>query len=366
VSIHILGITAYRRDSAAALIRDGELVAAAREESFSRCGGDAAFPTAAIEYCLREADLSPGAIDLVVYCDVLQSGGGVRSLVTALRRTQLQVMLRRGLAALLGSGRHALPPLTLVTRQQAQAELSALVELQSDLAVGETSRADDAACAIGAALHGWHQQLDRAPQGARAPLPWLGPWFGSGGVCAWLDELGVTYRRLDDEVLCETVAQRLASGVVVGWMQGRLEFCRRSFGGRSILVAPQSPLLPALLDRSGAQPLLLTLDRQHARTWLETAADLRVKLTPPDENSFHLVDADRQPRLHQLLLRLARSGIPLLVSVDLRTGDEPLVATPVDAYRCFLRSDLDALVIEDVLLLRAQQPLWDESLLPDH
>ncbi len=364
MATYILGITAYRRDSAAVLIRNGDIVAAAREESFSRRRGDAAFPAAAIDYCLREAQLPPGAIDLVVFCDLLQSGGGLRSLVTALRRTQLQVMLRRELATLIGSGRHALPPLALISYPLATVELASLAENTADSFEAAELWQGDAACAIGAALHGWHQQLGNARRDQRTIPAWLGPWFGSDGIRSWLDELGVIYRRLDADALTEAVMQQLYAGAAVGWLQGRQEFCARSFGARSILMAPRASVVRKVRGTGEATvPLLLTLNARAAVDWLQQPAQAGLSdlCSSSNGHAIHVVDDSAQPRLHQLLTRVARSGWPLLVSVDFRSDDEPLVATPIDAYRCAMRRELDCLVIEELMLLKAQQPLWEEG-----
>ncbi len=360
MATYILGVTAYARDSAAALLRDGEIVAAAREASFSRKRGDAAFPASAIEYCLQEARRSLDAVDLVLFCDLLQSGGGLRSIVTALRRTQLQVMLRRELAALAGCGRHTQPPLAVVTRTQA---LAALADMPEPIADAHTHAHADlslwrsaAAMAPGAALHYWQAQLDH-PVVRVGAGPWLGPWFGGDGIAAWLDEQGFAYRRLDDDALVFTVAQRLLRGESVGWLQGRLEFCERSCGGRSILVAPGAARLVSYLSRQ--PPLLLVLDAARARDWLQQPAQAALRAQLGDA-SLQVVTAVAQPRLHRLLQRLADGGLPLLIGFDLRDGEEPLVATPIDAYRCFLRAELDSLVMEDLLLVRREQPLWEE------
>lgn len=367
----ILGITAYRSDSAAALLRDGEIVAAVREESFSRRRGDAAFPAAAIGYCLRETQLTLAEIDQIVFCDALQGGGGLGNIVSTLRRAQLQVMLRRELAALGGEGLLALPSLTLISRPQAAAELRTFAELCPGVGDGDSLWRNDAACAIGATLHLWHEQLGNprravesfAPHGA----PWFGPWFGSDGLCDWLDELGVAYRRLDDAALIDEVGRLLVAGRVVGWLQGRQEFGARSFGARSILGDPRAPALRTLLGRNrrtNAPPLAATLDLRQARDWLQLPARAAVRQlfgAAPGDPCCHLIDGTAQPRLYRLLDLFARSsGCPLLANASFCGGDEPLVATPVDAYRCFMRSDIDCLVMEDVILLKAQQPLWEE------
>jgi predicted NodU family carbamoyl transferase len=358
VATHILGITAWHRDSAAALIRDGEVVAAVCEKRFSSRRGDQGFPVEAVTYCLREAQLPLDAVDVVLFCDLLQSGGGLRSLVTALRRSQLRAMLRRELTALAGSGRHALPPLALATRRQAQAALSELPELlpgaDAELSVWQGA----AAAAAGAALHYWQEQLGQSRVGA-VTSPWLGPWFGGDGIAAWLDEQRLAYRCLAEDDLVRIVAQRLMHGESIGWLQGRLEFCERSLGGRSILIASAASRLEHQLSQQA--PVLFVLDEAKAREWLRQPAQ-RALAAQVSTAPLHVVTAALQPRLHRLLRQLADHGLPLLLGFDLREAGEPLAAAPVDAYRCFLRRELDHLVMEDLLLSRREQPLWDEAL----
>lgn len=346
MAIHILGITAHHRDSAAVLLRDGDIVAAACEESFSRRSGDASFPVAAIDYCLREAQLAPAALDLIIHCDPLARGGALGGVVTALRRARLQLLLRRSLP---GGDRHT-PPLALIARSQAVAELDLLP-------VDDPRWRGDAACAIGAALHGWRRHVAHLPP---VPSPWLGPWFGSDGIRAWLDESGFAYRQPGDEALTTEIAALLQDGAAIGWLQGRLEFGGRSLGARSILLAPGSPALTSLFGPNGNAPLLLTGDARAARDWLSQPAQRVIRARLAADAPLHVVGAAAQPRLHALLERLAEEGSPLLLCGDLRGDGEPLAAAPVDAYRCFMRASLDALVLENLLLLQRQQPLWEE------
>jgi carbamoyltransferase len=262
--------------------------------------------------------------------------------------------------------------------------------------------AGDAGGALGAALFVWHQLLDQP----RTPDPLglqqgslCGPAFSREQVRAELDRTAAVYEEVDDEAdLCEQVAAELADGKVVGWMQGRMEFGPRALGSRSILGDPRRadmqsrmnlkikfresfrPFAPSVLaesadkffdvPRGGDSPHMVLVApirddiRQASTTSSATGLD-RLKtprlplpaVTHVDWSArLQTVDAARFPRFHRLITEFERrTGCPVLVNTSFNVRGEPIVCTPADAWRCFLGTDIDVLVIENFVLRKERQ-----------
>jgi carbamoyltransferase len=266
--------------------------------------------------------------------------------------------------------------------------------------------AGDAGGSLGAALFTWYQLLDkpRAPHGRDSQKgSLLGPKFDTRDICAWLDGQGVTYHRASSESeLLERVARLLTEEKIVGWFQGRMEFGPRALGARSIIGDARSTKMQATMNlkikfRESFRPFApivleseahkwFDLDDDHASPYMlivapvlpehrvpidaatlqtmETDPDLRNRVNVPRstipavthvDNSARLqtVDESRNPRLTALLEEFHRqTGCPVLVNTSFNVRGEPIVCTPQDAYRCLLATDMDALVLEDVLVLK--------------
>jgi carbamoyltransferase len=262
--------------------------------------------------------------------------------------------------------------------------------------------AGDAGGSLGAALFVWHQLLDneRAPQGRdRQRGSFLGPHYNRDDVVACLSRHGATYRLVDDEVeLCDLVAGLLADGAVVGWFQGRMEFGPRALGARSILGDPRSPRMQSVMNqkikfRESFRPFAPAVLLDHVDDWFERTAGEEspymclvapvaaaqrtaaagahahgfdklgvVRSTIPAVTHVDLsarlqtVDAERHGRFHLLLERFhRRTGCPVLVNTSFNVRGEPIVCSPDDAFRCFMATGMDVLVVEDAVLLKAEQ-----------
>jgi carbamoyltransferase len=267
--------------------------------------------------------------------------------------------------------------------------------------------AGDAGGALGAALFVWHQLLEQprpAPTGDSQKGSLLGPAFTSDDICRFLDGVGATYQRAPDEgALLSRVVDLLAAERVVGWFQGRMEFGPRALGARSILGDPRSQAMQATMNlkikfRESFRPFAPIVLQEEASRWfaidaghespymlivapvrddhrlpippdqqatMATDPDLRVRLSVPRSDipavthvdgsaRLQTVDATRNPRLSRLLHAFQdRTGCPVLVNTSFNVRGEPIVCTPEEAYRCFLATEMDALVLEDVLLLKA-------------
>ena len=262
--------------------------------------------------------------------------------------------------------------------------------------------AGDAGGALGAALAVWHQYADRprqpqVPDAMAGAL--LGPRYSDDEVEAQLTHVGAAYERLDEDALLSRVASLLASENVVGWMQGPMEFGPRALGGRSILGDARSarmqsvmnlkikfresfrPFAPAVLAEDaetyfelvGSSPYMLQVANVREVFRCEASAEDRKRQGLDRLNSLRsdfpaithvdysarvqTVSTDQNPRFHALLDRFkALTGHGILVNTSFNVRGEPIVRTPEDAYRCFVNTEMDYLVIENFLLKREDQP----------
>jgi len=262
--------------------------------------------------------------------------------------------------------------------------------------------AGDAGGALGAALFAWYQLLGRprdnhGKDAQKGSL--LGPSYTAEETRRFLDSQGAVYTRheTEDEV-CDVIASLLAEQNVVGHMAGRMEFGPRALGSRSILGDARSPEMQSTMNlkikfRESFRPFAPAILRDHAHEYFEMEPDedspymLLVaplkseKRLPVDEAAEGLdklrqqrstvpaithvdysarvqtVDHERHPRFARVLERfLAKTGCPVLINTSFNVRGEPIVNTPEDAYRCFMATDMDALVIDDFVLLKADQP----------
>lgn len=265
--------------------------------------------------------------------------------------------------------------------------------------------AGDAGGALGVAQFIWHQLLDKPrspgrPDGQAGS--WLGPAFDSETTEAFLKREGAVFQKFaNDETLCDAVADLLASEKVVGWMQGRMEFGPRALGSRSILGDARSTNMQSVMNlkikfRESFRPFAPSILRDHASEYFELderhespymllVADVREdkRCALPQEQSdvrgleklgvvrsvvpaithvdnsarVQTVDPERHGRYHRLLSRFhAKTGSPVVINTSFNVRGEPIVCTPEDAWNCFLATNMDALVIGDLLMLRSEQP----------
>ena len=265
--------------------------------------------------------------------------------------------------------------------------------------------AGDAGGALGAALLVSHQLLGapRAVGGRGDSLKgsYLGPAFAPHQVAAFLDSQEVPHQRVEDEdERADLVADALADGKVVGWFSGRMEFGPRALGARSILGDPRRsdtqstmnlkikfresfrPFAPAVLaeksaeyfELEGASPYMLLVapvkrERQvpMAQSVLEgddmlpilsqSRSDIPAVTHVDYSARVQTVTADGKPDFHKILRAFhAKTDCPVIVNTSFNVRGEPMVCTPQDAYRCFMRTEMDLLVLEDCLLWKSEQP----------
>jgi carbamoyltransferase len=233
----------------------------------------------------------------------------------------------------------------------------------------------------------------------------LGPRYSNDAIAHFLTETGMPHKRHASEAeLLDDVAQMIAAGKIVGWFHGRMEFGPRALGARSIIGDPRSPTMQAAMNlkikfRESFRPfapvvlreraadcfdvrpgqespymLLVAAVREQHRVALSAAdqktmteaGDLRQRvnvvrsafpaITNVDYSArLQTVDEPRHGRFYRLLKRFeALTGCPVLVNTSFNVRGEPIVCTPQEACRCFLATDMDALVLEDFVLRKEQ------------
>jgi carbamoyltransferase len=273
--------------------------------------------------------------------------------------------------------------------------------------------AGDAGGALGAALYATHVGLEQprhvSPSGRDAQHgSYLGPAYSSAQIRAFLDRASYPYSRVTDrEERARRIAEALASGKVIGLMSGRMEFGPRSLGARSILADPRGadmqskvnlkvkyresfrPFAPAVLqervsdffEMTGESPYMLLVApvREALRNPFDLAAFRRgmadmipevnkvrsslPAITHVDYSArVQTVNAEDQPEFHAILRTFEElTACPVLINTSFNVRGEPIVNTPQDAYRCFMRTDMDLLVLEDCLLEKVEQPKSPEG-----
>ena len=267
--------------------------------------------------------------------------------------------------------------------------------------------AGDAGGSLGAALLGYHRyfgaERSYKNRGDRMQRSYLGPAFNSDSIRTTLAAFNATYVELNDAELYSRTAQLIASGKVVGWFQGRMEFGPRALGARSILADPRNPRMQAEINlkikfREGFRPFAPSVLATRAAEFFElgAASPYMLLVAPVAEphripvaagtgekwgierlnvprsdipavthldGSARIQTVDEENgRFYLLLKEFERlTGCPVLVNTSFNVRGEPIVCTPADAYRCFMRTNLDSLVIENFLLLREQQPPFGEG-----
>jgi carbamoyltransferase len=261
--------------------------------------------------------------------------------------------------------------------------------------------AGDAGGAVGAALAAYHlfKGQPRQTNGADGMSgAFLGPNFAQAEIEQRLTAAGAKFAVLGEDEMIESTAQALAGQKAVGWFQGRMEFGPRSLGARSILGDPRSPAMQKNLNlkvkyRESFRPFAPAVLREDVAEWFDHVSDSpymlivanvkdekRRAMTADEEALFGIdklnvarseipavthvdysariqtVHGDTNPLFHRLLSRFkALTGCPVLVNTSFNVRGEPIVCTPEDAFRCFMGNELDALVVGNCVLQKAEQ-----------
>ncbi len=231
----------------------------------------------------------------------------------------------------------------------------------------------------------------------------LGPSFSNEDIAQWLTEQGASATYLTDEVVFDCIADELISGKVVGWFQGRMEFGPRALGGRSILGDARNPAMQSQMNqkikyRESSRPFAPSVLHERVAEYfaLETASPYLLLVSPIQKQRqriltteqhtlsglallhiprsdipavthvdysarIHTVHQETNPRYYQLLKAFEqKTGCGVLINTSFNVRGEPIVCSPEDAYRCFMRTEMDVLVLENWVLYKAAQPPWRE------
>ena len=267
--------------------------------------------------------------------------------------------------------------------------------------------AGDAGGALGAALSVWYRYL-----GNERPNPngydsqqgsYLGPSFSNEAVKTFLKSKGYPYHGLNGDKRASVIAEQIAEGKIVGYMAGRMEFGPRALGARSILGDPRRkdtqtvmnlkikyresfrPFAPSVLEEKASEyfdagrpsPYMLLVANvreerrlpQPSREGMSMLERLKVKrsdipaITHLDYSArLQTVNQRDKPDYHEVISEFEKlTGCAVVVNTSFNVRGEPIICTPADAYRCFMRTEMDVLVIEDSILFKKEQPPWEES-----
>ncbi len=267
--------------------------------------------------------------------------------------------------------------------------------------------AGDAGGAMGAALSVWYRYL-----GNDRPNPndndsqqgsYLGPSFSNEAVRTFLESKGYPFHRLNGSETSRAVAEQVAEGKIVGYMAGRMEFGPRALGARSILGDPRRqdtqtvmnlkikyresfrPFAPSVIEEKASEYfemnrpspyMLLVADVQKERRISQPSRDgvsmlerLKVKrsdipaVTHLDYSArLQTVNRTHKPDYYDVISEFEKlTGCAVIVNTSFNVRGEPIICSPEDAYRCFMRTEMDVLVMEDCILFKEEQPPWQES-----
>jgi carbamoyltransferase len=262
---------------------------------------------------------------------------------------------------------------------------------------------------VGVALLIYHKLLghDRHPMTEADSMKGalLGPAFSDEEIEEFLRSMGAVYTKLPSRDIVGRTAELLAQEKVVGWFQGRMEFGPRALGARSILGDPRSPKMQAVMNlkikfRESFRPFAPSVVREHAPAYFELDCDSpymllvapvrEVRRIPMSEEQRQLFGIDKLniPRsdipavthvdysarvqtvhrqtnalYYDLLQEFNRlTGCPVVVNTSFNVRSEPIVCTPEEAYRCFMRTQIDHLVLGPYLLDKSDQPEFKEDI----
>ena len=267
----------------------------------------------------------------------------------------------------------------------------------------------DAGGAVGAALSVWHEYLDKPRTSDnktdQMKGTYLGGSFSNKEIKTYLDSVNIKYTELSDEKLMPELASLLAKENVLGWFNGRMEFGPRALGGRSIIGDPRSQKMQSIMNlkikyRESFRPFAPAVKYEKVSDWFEidapspymllvakVAQDKHIKMTHSEEKLFGIeklniprskipavthvdysarvqtVHQKTNPRYYNLLDHFDKlTDCPVLINTSFNVRGEPIVYSPEDATRCFMRTEMDYLVMENILIDKKQQKSWKKNI----
>jgi carbamoyltransferase len=242
--------------------------------------------------------------------------------------------------------------------------------------------AGDAGGAVGVA-HYLYNTLEKQPRGKAWTHAYLGPAYTDDEIRQYLDTAGARYTALPRQELLAATARLLSEGNVIGWFQGRMEFGPRALGGRSILADPRDPKMRDTLNikikfREGFRPFAPSVMADKASEWFDIDCDSPYMLlvaqvregkrvipsvTHVDGSArLQTVTREESPLYYDLIAEFEKlTGVPIVINTSFNVRGEPIVCTPHDAYLCFMRTNMDQLVLGPYLLDKKEQPALRED-----
>jgi carbamoyltransferase len=269
--------------------------------------------------------------------------------------------------------------------------------------------ASDAGGALGAALFAWHQILgkqrkaDDVHDSQRGS--YLGPTYSNDKIRAYLETQKIPFTELTDDELPEKIADLINAQKVIGWFYGRMEFGPRALGARSIIGDPQSPKMQELMNlkikfRESFRPFAPSVLREKLSDWFEldeespymllvapVSKNRRREVIADEQNLFGLqklltirsdipavthvdysariqtVTDQHQPMFYRMIKKFdERYGCPVVINTSFNVRGEPIVATPEDAFICFMRTNMDYLLLGNFLLEKNEQKPLDKDI----
>ena len=265
----------------------------------------------------------------------------------------------------------------------------------------------DAGTSIGSALLIWHQFLNekrKVNPNDSMKGSFLGCNYSNYEIKKFLEEIKVPFTVLEDEVLFDEIAKYLDQGKVIGWFSGMMEFGPRALGGRSIIGDPRNkkmqsimnlkikyresfrPFAPSVLEDDVANQFELNSKSPYMLLVAPVKKELCKPMTNEEEKLFGIeklcvsrsslpaithvdyssrvqtVSIKTNPRYYKLIKAFKkRTGCPTIVNTSFNVRGEPIVCSPIDAYRCFMRTEMDILVMENHVLTKNQQPKFESN-----
>ena len=267
----------------------------------------------------------------------------------------------------------------------------------------------DAGGALGGALAVWHKELNKprvVDPNDSMKGSYLGPSYKQASIEKELSACGAKFNSVTESEMIEQTAQALADGKAIGWFQDRMEFGPRSLGGRSILGDPRSEEMQKILNlkvkyRESFRPFAPSVLREDVSEWFEAdydspymllvddvKKDKRIEMTKEEKSLFGIdklnikrssipavthvdysariqtVHKETNPKYHALITKFKeKSGCSVVVNTSFNVRGEPIVCTPEDAFKCFMGTELDLLIVGNCLLRKERQ---DNTLIEDY
>lgn len=269
--------------------------------------------------------------------------------------------------------------------------------------------AGDAGGAIGAALMAWHMYLDKPRHADNVhdfqKGSYLGPAFSDDAIQHYLDEQGFSYTKLETQEIPERVANLIANENVVGWFQGRMEFGPRALGSRSILGDARSPEMQETMNlkikfRESFRPFAPSVLKEEVSNYFEldrespymllvapVKSEICKEMTAAEQQLFGLkklnvvrstlpaithvdysarvqtVNKETNPLYYAMIKKFHdEHGCPVIINTSFNVRGEPIVCTPQDAYLCFMRTNMDYLIMGNYLLEKKEQKPLDKDI----